>query len=56
MRKLSKLSLLSLLVPLAAAAQIAPITNTPVPLSKALVFPNYDNVLIALVPRPGRGS
>src|SRR5947209_20480689 len=46
MRKLSKLSLLSLLVPLAAAAQIAPITNTPVPLSKALVFPNYDNVLV----------
>jgi hypothetical protein len=46
MRKLSKLSLLPVLAPLAAAAQIAPITNTPVPLSKALVFPNYDNVLI----------
>ena len=46
MLKLSKLSVLSLLAPFAAAAQIAPITNTPVPLSKALVFPNYDNVLV----------
>jgi len=46
MRRLSRLSLLSVLAPLAAAAQIAPITNTPVPLSKALVFPNYDNVLV----------
>jgi len=42
MRRLATLVLL----PLAAAAQIAPITNTPVPLSKALVFPNYDNVLV----------
>src|SRR5689334_1939399 len=39
MRKPSKLSILPLLAPLAAAAQIAPITNTPVPLSKALIFP-----------------
>ena len=46
MRKLSKFSLLPLLAPLSAAAQIAPITNTPVPLAKALVFPNYDNVLV----------
>ena len=46
MPKLSKLSVLSLLAPFAAAAQIAPVTNTPVPLSKALVFPNYDNVLV----------
>src|SRR5262245_45375597 len=46
MRLLSKLSLLPVLAPFAAAAQIAPITNTPVPLSKALVFPNYDNVLV----------
>ena len=46
MRKLSKLSLLPVLAPFAAAAQIAPITNTPVPLSKALVFPNYDNILV----------
>ena len=46
MGKLSKLSLLPVLAPIAAAAQIAPITNTPVPLSKALVFPNYDNILV----------
>jgi hypothetical protein len=46
MRNLSLLALLPALAPLAAAAQIAPITNTPVPLAKALVFPNYDNVLI----------
>jgi hypothetical protein len=46
MRRSSRLSFLLALLPLAAAAQIAPITNTPVPLSKALVFPNYDNVLV----------
>src|SRR5256885_4142185 len=46
MRELSRLWLLLALAPFAAAAQIAPITNTPVPLSKALVFPNYDNVLV----------
>src|SRR5215813_6053270 len=46
MRNLSKLSLLAVLAPFAATAQIAPITDTPVPLSKALVFPNYDNVLV----------
>ncbi len=46
MRMLSKLSLLPVLAPFAVTAQIAPITNTPVPLSKALVFPNYDNVLV----------
>jgi hypothetical protein len=46
MRTLSRLSLLPVLAPFAAAAQIAPITNTPVPLSKALLFPNYDNVLV----------
>lgn len=46
MRRSSKVSVLLVLAPLAAAAQIAPITNTPVPLSKALVFPNYDNVLV----------
>ncbi|HZX95278.1 MAG TPA: hypothetical protein VFE90_12220 [Myxococcales bacterium] len=46
MRELSRLWLLLVLAPFAAAAQIAPITNTPVPLSKALIFPNYDNVLV----------
>src|SRR5256885_3338785 len=46
MRELSRLWLLLALAPFAAAAQIAPITNTPVPLSKALIFPNYDNVLV----------
>ena len=46
MPKLSRLSLLPALASFAAAAQFAPITNTPVPLSKALVFPNYDNVLV----------
>jgi hypothetical protein len=46
MRNLAKLSLLPVLAPFAAAAQLAPIGITPVPLAKALVFPNYDNVLV----------
>jgi hypothetical protein len=46
MLRVSRLVTLSLLVPLAAAAQLAPVTNTPLGLPKALVFPNYDNVLV----------
>jgi hypothetical protein len=46
MLKLSRLFALSLLAPLAAAAQLAPVSITPVPLPKALVFPNYDNILV----------
>jgi hypothetical protein len=42
----SRLIALSLLAPLAAAAQLAPVTNTPLGLPKALVLPNYDNVLV----------
>jgi hypothetical protein len=42
----SRLSAIWLLVPVAAAAQLAPVTNTPLGLPKALVFPNYDNVLV----------
>ena len=42
----SRLCAISLLAPLAAAAQLAPPTNTPLGLPKALVFPNYDNVLV----------
>jgi len=46
MPRWSSVSALALLAPLAAAAQVAPITNTPFGLPKALVFPNYDNVLV----------
>ncbi|HET9598191.1 MAG TPA: hypothetical protein VFP65_21570 [Anaeromyxobacteraceae bacterium] len=35
-----------LLAPVFAAAQLAPVTNTPLPLPKALVFPNYDAVVV----------
>ena len=46
MAHLSRLLALSLLAPIAARAQLAPVTNTPLGLPKALVLPNYDNVLV----------
>ena len=46
MPRFSRVSGLALLAPIVAAAQVAPITNTPFGLPKALVFPNYDNVFV----------
>jgi hypothetical protein len=46
MSRWSRLSAIWMLVPVAAAAQLAPVTNTPLGLPRALVFPNYDNVLV----------
>ncbi len=44
MPKTTRLAALLLFVPIAAAAQAIP--NPVIPVPKALLFPNYDNILV----------